>query len=254
MPRICATIEARMGSTRLPGKVLAEACGKPMLELMIERVRRVSALDEIIVATTLNEGDDKIVEFCSRQSIGCYRGSEEDVLTRILEAARAYDADVIVELTGDSPLIDPGVISEVVEAYLSSGADYVSNILERSYPIGMDTQVFATKILEDVSRRTDDPIDREHVSLYIYSHPEVYSLENVAASGAMNRHHDLRLTLDTPEDLALIVAVYDALYSKNTEFSLIEIIEFLDSRPDIAMLNANVIQRAVPVDLQGNIQ
>lgn len=242
--KIFATIEARMTSTRLPGKVLREAVGKPMLELMIERVRRVPMLDGVIVATTVNAADDAIVALARRLGVACYRGSEDDVLSRVLEAARAHHADVIVELTGDCPLIDPDIVTETIDRYLASGADYVSNILERTYPIGMDTQVFATDVLADVARRSDDPADHEHVSLFIYRHPEIYRLRNVAAPQCFTRPR-LRLTLDTGEDLALIGAVFEALYADNPNFGLSDILAFLDRRPEIAGLNAAVAHRYV---------
>jgi spore coat polysaccharide biosynthesis protein SpsF len=233
-----------MTSTRLPGKVLTPILGKPMLELMVERVLRVEALDNVIVATTTNSADDAVSSLASRLGIDCYRGSEDDVLNRVLEAAQAYEAEVIVELTGDSPLIDPAVISRVIETYYRSGADYVANILLRTYPIGMDTQVFATDVLSSVAQQTDDPTDHEHVSLYIYRHPELFNLKNVAAPEKLART-DLRLTLDTPEDLALIKAVYEALYFHKPAFGLSDVISFLDSRPDIASLNATIEQREV---------
>ena len=242
--RIVATIEARMASTRLPGKVLAEAEGKPMLALMVERLRRVPALDEIVIATTVNAGDDKVEALARQLGVGCWRGSEEDVLLRVLDAARAHRADVIVELTGDCPLIDPAIVSRVIDAYCGAGVDYVSNVLQRSYPIGMDTQVFATEVLADVARRTQDPFDHEHVSVYIYRHPEIYRLLNVAAPAAETRPEQ-RLTLDTPEDLALIRAVFAALRPRDQAFSLAQMLAFLDANPEIARVNATVRHRHV---------
>lgn len=243
-PRICATIEARMTSTRLPGKVLAPCLGKPMLELMVERVRRVPSLDGIIIATTTNRTDDPVAALAERLGVGCWRGSEEDVLTRVLEAARAHRVDVVVELTGDCPLIDPEIVERVIQEYRHAGADYVSNVLTRSYPIGMDTEVFATNVLEDVARRTDDPVDREHVSVYIYRHPEIYTLGNVAAPPRCERPR-LRLTLDTTEDLQVIRSVFEALYPANPEFSLADVLAFLDRKPEISAINAHVQHRYV---------
>jgi spore coat polysaccharide biosynthesis protein SpsF len=226
-----------MTSTRLPGKVLAFAEGKPMLELMIERLRFVPEIDEIVIATTVNEADDPVVELAERAGVNIYRGSEHDVLGRVLNAAMEHRADVIVELTGDCPLIDPALVSMVTRRYLEAGVQYVSNVLQRSYPDGMDTQVFSTSVLADVDRRSVDPSDREHVSLYIYSHPELYSLANVTAPSAETRP-DMRLTLDTANDLALIRAVFTALRPTRRDFSLAEIISFLDENPAIAELNA----------------
>jgi spore coat polysaccharide biosynthesis protein SpsF len=211
---------------------------------MIERVSRVPVLDGIIVATTENTADDSIVALARRLGVGWYRGSEDDVLSRVLEAAGSQNADVIVELTGDCPLIDPDVIAETIETYLVSDADYVSNILERTYPIGMDTQVFATNALADVARRTEDPLHREHVSLFFYRHPEIYRLKNVAAQKSLARPNQ-RLTLDTTEDLALIRTVFEGLYPDKPDFGLGNILAFLDSQPEIAKLNSAVAHRYV---------
>ena len=241
---IFATIEARMRSTRLPGKVLLDAAGKPMLERMVDRVRRVSSLDGIVVATTVEPDDDPIAELAERIGVGVFRGSEDDVMGRVLGAAESHGVDIIVELTGDCPVIDPIVIDKVIAAYRASGADYCSNVLKRSYPIGMDTQVFATEILKDAFERTSDPVDREHVSLFIYHHPELYSLHNVEPEPHLVLP-DLRLTLDTREDLQVLNAVFEALLPDNPEFSLEEILDLLNRRPDLADLNAHVQHRWV---------
>ena len=156
-----------MTSTRLPGKVLLEAVGKPLLELMVERLRRARSLDEIVVATTTEPSSDPIAALADRLGIGCFRGSEDDVLGRVLGAAQAYDAELIVETTGDCPLVDPDVLDLVVERFRVGGVDYCSNTLERTYPRGMDVEVLPTAVLEEVASLTDDPADREHVSIYI---------------------------------------------------------------------------------------
>jgi spore coat polysaccharide biosynthesis protein SpsF len=244
MPRTVATIEARMTSSRLPGKVLAKADGTPMLELMIERLRFAPELDEIVIATTSNATDDDIEVLARRLGVGIWRGSEEDVLVRVLDAATAYKADAIVELTGDCPLLDPVLVSETIQHYRTAGVDYVSNGRTPGYPMGMGVQVFAAEVLRDVAARTDDPVDHEHVSLYIYRHPEIYSLSGVDAPKEHARP-DMRLTLDTSEDLAVIRAVFAALRPKRRDFSLSEIIAFIDAHPEIAAINAAVVQRRV---------
>jgi spore coat polysaccharide biosynthesis protein SpsF len=239
-----ATIEARMTSTRLPGKVLAECCGKAMLELMVERLRHVPELDQIVIATTVNATDDPIEALARRLGVGIWRGSEDDVLQRVLDAAQAHKADVIVELTGDCPLIDPAIVSRVVRAYRASHVDYCANVLTRSWPIGMDTQVFATSVLADVARRTGDPTDHEHVSLFIYRHPELYRLLGIEAP-TDERRPDMRLTLDTPEDLAVIRALFAALRADDAAFPVSRMIAWLDAHPEIARLNATVRHRHV---------
>lgn len=244
MSRTVATIEARMTSSRLPGKVLMEIAGRPALELMIERLRRVPSLDGIVIATTVNATDQPIVDLAARLGVGCFRGSEEDVLARVLGAAEAYGIDVIVETTGDCPLIDPAVVERTIQAYRASGADYVSNVLRRTYPIGMDTQVFAREVLADVARRTDDPFDHEHVSVFIYRHPELYRLLNVAAP-EQQTDPELRLTLDTAEDLMLLRKLADAALSRNIAAGLDDILAALRDRPALRALNAHVVHRHV---------
>ena len=153
--KVVATIEARMTSTRLPGKVLLEIGGKPALEFMIDRVKQSRLVDDIVVATTVNSSDQPIIDLCNKMGCKYFRGSEEDVLLRVLEAAKSVDADIIMELTGDCPFIDPDIIDKVIELYSSGDYDYASNVVERSFPDGFDTQVFSVQSLEKVSRLTD---------------------------------------------------------------------------------------------------
>lgn len=248
MPRnlghIVATIEARMTSTRLPGKVLMPSLGRPMLELMIERVRRAPSLQGIVVCTTTNATDDPVVALCEKLGVGHWRGSEDDVLQRVLDGAKAHKVDTIVELTGDCPLIDPVLIENVIAAYRDSDVDYCANQLERCYPIGMDTQVFSTAVLDDVNRRTREADDHEHVSLYIYRHPELYGLKHVPAAA---EHHfpKMRLTLDTPEDYRLIDAVFTKLYPANPAFTLTDILALFEREPGLLDLNAHIKQKTV---------
>lgn len=227
-----------MTSSRLPGKVLMQAEGKPMLELMIERLRYVPELDDLVVATTSNGTDDPIEGLARKLGVNVWRGSEANVLNRVLEAAQEYRADVIVELTGDCPLIDPHIVSKVIGRYRTAGVDYVSNVLTRSYPDGMDTQVFATAVLADVASRTMDSEDLEHVSRFIYHHPEIYSLANVLASPAETRP-SLRLTLDTARDYEVICAVFAELRPSRSDFSLRDILSFLGQKPAVAMINGS---------------
>jgi spore coat polysaccharide biosynthesis protein SpsF len=241
--RVVATIEARMRSTRLPGKVLLPILGRPMLELMVERLRRISRLDAIVIATTTDASCDPIEELANRLGVGCHRGSEDDVLDRVLRAAHSAQADVIVELTADCPLIDPDLTTQTIEAYLAGDADYVANCLREPYPRGMDVQVFSTATLEEVARLTDDPADHEHVSLYIYEHPERYRLREVPAGPP--EAAGLRLTVDTPEDFALVSQIYEALYPSDPAFGLREIFALFARRPDLQEINAEIAQKPV---------
>lgn len=240
---VTAIIEARMKSTRMPGKNLRPIMGRPMLEMLIERLKRSKLLDGIVVATTTDASDDVIEALCSKLGVGCFRGSMEDVLDRVLRAAQSVDADVIVEITGDCPLTDPGIVDQAVEFFLKNKYDYVSNVLKLTYPLGIAVQVFPVKVLEEVSRLTQDPADREHVSLYIYEHPERYSLHNID-SGLPEKYRNYRLTVDTPEDFALICAVFEALYPDKPAFDLGDMLTFLDSNPDLLELNRSIQQRS----------
>ena len=239
-----AIIEARMTSTRLPGKHMLPVFGKPMLELLIERLKRANVLDQIVVATTQNSMDDVIEELAHRLGVGCFRGSEPDVLDRVLRAAHANEADVIVEITGDCPLIDPTIIDQVVRIYQKNIFDYVSNVQKMTYPIGMDVQVFSTVVLERVARLTQDPIDHEHVSLYIYEHPEIFSLFYLE-SDLPEKYWNLRLTLDTQEDFQLIKAIYELLYPQNPAFTLYDIVDLLEKRKDLLKLNRHIQEKKV---------
>jgi len=240
-PRVVGIIQARMTSTRLPGKVLLPAVGTPLLQLMIERLRRAERLDDVWVATTDQPASDPIEALARELGAGCFRGSEEDVLSRVLGTAEAAGADVIVETTGDCPLIDPAVVDRVVDAYLAGDVDYASNVLRRTYPRGLDTQVFPTAVLAEVDALTQDPADREHVSLYIYEHPERYRLRNVESGHPGSA--ELRLTVDTPEDLELVREVFSALHPSNPAFGLEDMLALFRERPELAAINREIRQK-----------
>ncbi|OGW83075.1 MAG: spore coat biosynthesis protein F [Omnitrophica bacterium RIFCSPHIGHO2_02_FULL_51_18] len=245
MKRRCvATIEARMTSSRLPGKILMPLAGKPSLERMVERIRLSKQVDEVVVATTVNPKDDSVEAWAKKAGVAFFRGSEDDVLLRVLEAAKAFRADVIVELCGDCPLIDPTIIDEVLGYYLAHDYDYVSNSsLGRSYPLGFDVKIFSTKVLEEVNGLTQDQDDHEHVSLYIYEHPERYKLANLTAPPELHCPNQ-RLCVDTLEDFKVVRSVYNALYESNPRFSAPDILRYLQAHPEIAGLNAQVQQRS----------
>ena len=232
-----------MTSSRLPGKVLLEAAGKPLLEHMVERLRRARTLDAIVIATTAEAASDPIVALAERLGVGCFRGSEDDVLGRVLGAAQAHDAELIVETTGDCPLIDPAVLDLVVDTFNEGRVDYCSNTLERTYPRGLDVQAFPTAVLAEVAELTDEPADREHVSLYIYEHPERYRLRSVVSGRP--ELGELRVTVDTPEDYALIRAIFEALYPHDPAFALQDVLDLLERDPHLRELNRHVQQKPV---------
>jgi len=237
---IVAIIEARMASTRLPGKVMRGIYGRPMLDMMVERVRMARTLDDVVVATTIRQADDQIYNFCKRNSIAVWRGSEDDVLHRVLQAAYQFEADVIVELTGDCPLIDPAMIDKVVGDYMLGGADFVYNRLDPRTPIGMDVRVFSTKALAELNEKTTDPADREHVSLHFWEHPKEYRCRNVFTQ-LPKWASSLRLTVDTEEDFSVIEKVFFELYPF---FGLFDILNLYQEKPELFEDNAEIQQKA----------
>lgn len=242
--KVVCTVEARMRSSRLPGKVLKPAVGKPMLELMIERLKRARTVDAIVVATTDNPSDQPIEDLARELGVGCFRGSEADVLDRVLKAARQAAADVVVETTGDCPLISPEVVDKVVETFLMNKVDYCSNLVERTFPRGMDVEVFWFRRLEEIAQLATDPTDREHVSTYFHKHRERYSLLNVASTlppGAA----DIRLTVDTQDDLEMVSSIFESLYLRNPEFDLEDVLNLVADNPSLTAINSHVEHKAV---------
>lgn len=237
--RVVDIIEARMTSTRLPGKVLKEVQGKPLLQHMVERLQRSNLLDDIVIATTTNPSDDVIESLANKIGVPCYRGSEDDVLQRVLDAAHENNVDVIVETPGDCPMIDWEVLDNVIAHYLNNDYDYVSNNLELTYPGGLDVQVFSTKTLEDVNKRTSSPVDHEHVSLFIYRNQHIYNVDNVNAPNNLN-YPDIKFLLDTPDDLKLITEVYNELYPIKPKFKCIDLIDLVKNKPVLQEINKSV--------------
>lgn len=240
--KVVAIIQARMGSTRLPGKIMKEVMGKPLLEYQIERVKRAKTIDEIIIATTTKKADDQIAEFCEQLSIPCYRGSEEDVLARYYEAATKYKADIIVRITSDCPVIDPEVIDRVVDKYLNGGYDYVSNTIERTFPRGMDIEVFSYKSLEKAHKNAKKQSEREHVTPYLYLNDNNFKLGKFLG---VNDYSKYRLTVDTIEDFQVIKIIIQELSEKNKLFGMKDIIYFLSSNPEIVKINENIEQKKI---------
>lgn len=242
--RIIASIEARMTSTRLPGKVLMQCCGKPILDLLVERVKRSQYINEIVVATTVNGADDVLVEESKKLGIHYYRGDEYDVVERVVGAMQKYKAEIVVQLTGDCPLLDPEIIDQVVRLYMFNNFDYVSNTLIRSYPRGLDVQVSNLSILEESLRIARDAPQHEHLYLSIYENPDKYKLFNVFAPVELCRP-DYRWTLDTLGDYNFIEAVFKNLYKSKPQFTSKDIIDFLKIHPEIVALNNDVEQKRV---------
>ena len=240
---INAVVATRMTSTRLPGKVLMDLAGEPALIRLIERLRRSKYIQDIIIATTTNPQDDVVVSTAEKAGVKFYRGSEEDVLQRTVKAAEEFDTEYIVQVTSDCPLIDAETVDAVIERMMNHPyLDYVGNHLVRTYPLGFSVEIFRTKLLSAIEKATQDPADREHVSLYIYERPETYKLSNVEAPVFL-RHPEYRLTLDTKEDYFVINNIYENLYNLNPTFDLYEIVKYLQRNPQIAQVNKNIVQK-----------
>ena len=237
MPRIIASIEARMGATRLPGKVLKPIGGVPALARMIRRVGLAGRLDGVVVATTQEAADGPVAALAEVEGVAVFRGSEVDVLDRVLKAQQMMDADIVVELCGDCPLIDPAIIDRAVDLYLDSGADLVTTTQPQSYPQGMDVEVFSLPALQAVARRIQDPSVREHVSLQFYKDADRYRIENLVAPEG-ERAPEIRLLLDYPSDLISLDAVWRTLEPDHgDQFSVADIIHLLQQRPDLCATN-----------------
>jgi spore coat polysaccharide biosynthesis protein SpsF len=236
--KVVAIIQARMGSSRLPGKVLKDLDGETVLSRVVRRVERANLIDEVLVATTDQTPDDAIVEECNLCSVRVFRGNEDDVLDRYFRAAQLNKADVVVRITSDCPLIDPEITEETVRAFLSQEADYASNALERTYPRGLDTEVMTLQALQRAWSAADQPYQRAHVTPYIYEHPDEFKIVTVTGDSDFSRH---RWTLDTPEDLEFIRAVYARL--RGRDFRWHDVLQVLEREPALIALNRDVAQK-----------
>ena len=239
-------IQARMGSTRLPGKVMRELCGKTVLGHVIARVKACHLIDEVVVATTVLERDDVVAEESRKHGARIFRGSEDDVLSRYYLAAREAGADIVVRVTSDCPLYDHKVLSRMMEYFLSVYAteeriDYYNNFLVRSFPRGLETEVFTYEALEQAAREASKPYEREHVTPYIYLHPELFKFSGLQNDTDLSFH---RWTLDTQDDWELISAIYQQLGSEGDDiFSSDAVLELLKKNPELIQLNAHVKQK-----------
>ena len=237
-------VQARMSSTRLPGKVLLPIGGRPMLSYQLERLRRVRAQDLIVIATTVNAADDPIVEFCAAEGVRCTRGPELDVLRRYHEAATAVGASVVVRVTSDCPLIDPDVVDDVMRIFNASRGtlDYVSNMLEPSYPCGMAAEVMSTLALSRADVEATSPVDREHVTPFLYRNPQRFRLRSVRLGMDLSAN---RWTVDTPEDFELVRRILETLHPHAPDFDMNDVLALLEQHPQWRTLNQHVRQKAL---------
>ncbi len=239
--KVAAIVQARMGSTRLPGKVLLDIAGKSMLARVVGRLSAAKSLDSLLVATTDSPQDDVIVEECRRLSVTAFRGQEDDVLDRYHQAAQSIAADVVVRITSDCPLVDREVTDQTIEKFLAEQPDYASNCLIRTFPRGLDTEVMTAQALRQAWSEADQAYQRAHVTPYIYEHPEKFKLLSVTGEQDYSRH---RWTVDTPEDLDLMRAIYQRLGWKG-DFLWRDVLALFDDALELAALNRDVAQKAL---------
>lgn len=229
-----------MSSTRLPGKVLRPILGREMVLRQLERIARAKEIDRVIVATSAREDDEPIALACRSVGVVCFRGSLADVLDRFFQAAREYPAQHVMRLTADCPLVDPVLLDQLVRLHVSGGYDYSSNVHPRSYPIGLDAEIFTAKLLQEAAGKANTPYEREHVT------PYMFQAGSQTVQGALIDAQDrssLRWTVDYLEDFEFVKAVYERLYPLNPDFTTADIYELLARQPDIAALNAQCSKR-----------
>jgi len=238
-------VQARMASTRLPGKIMKKVLDKTLLEYQLERLFRVKQADQVVIATTDHGEEQPIVSLCEKLGVPYFRGSEQDVLARYHGAATEYGAGVVVRITSDCPLIDPAVVDMVISFYLAHKEeyDYVSNTFpELTYPRGMDTEVFSYKALKEAYEQAQDQAEREHVTIFIKRRPKRYRIKNLPYDKDYSHY---RWTVDTPEDFALIEKMITALYPANPYFSLEDCLLLMEEHPEWAKINAGIQQKLV---------
>lgn len=237
-------IQARMGSTRLPGKILKPLAGKPMLLHVYERLQKSAYIHQTIIATTDLSVDDIVENFCALNNIKCFRGSSNDVLSRYYHAAHKYNCEVVIRITADCPLIDPIIIDKMILDFDNNfdKIDYLSNTLTRSFPRGLDTEIFTFDALARAFNNATSTFEREHVTPYIYNNKDIFSLKNFMNDIDLSAY---RWTVDTTEDFKLVEIIYNKLFEANSIFLLDDILELFRQNPSLFDINNNVEQKKV---------
>lgn len=231
-----AIIQARMSSTRLPGKTLLPLAARPLIQHVVDRISACETIDQVVLATTDSPADDPLVEWATAAGVVCFRGSEEDVLGRYFAAAQACGATIVARVTADDPFKDPQVTDMVVRHLLEHGLDFAYNNKPPTFPEGLDAEVFTFAALESAARDATDPFEREHVTQYFYRHPELFRQENVPCERQLSH---LRWTLDTEADYRMAQAVYDRLYDGHRIFLMDDVLALLAAHPEISVINAD---------------
>ena len=238
-----AIIQARCGSTRFPNKVFADINGKPLLWHVIDRLKHAKMIDDIIVATTNNSKDDSILSWCNENNVKCFRGSEDDVLNRYYCASVAFPSEYVVRITADDPFKEPSVIDDVISKLLEDGLDLVTNNYPPSFPEGLDCEAFSFSVLELMEKSAKDVFEREHVTQFVYRHPDRFKIGNIVSEKDLS---SLRWTIDNKEDYQMVKAIYANRKSGSKGILLMkEILEILDENPEIKLINADVKRSAM---------
>lgn len=239
---VTAIIQARMGSTRLPGKILKEVNGKPLLLHQINRLKHSKLIDQLVIATTTEKQDDIIEDFCKKYNVSFFRGSENDVLARYYEASEQFGGETIVRLTSDCPIIDSQIVDKTIKYFLDNNFDYVSNTIERTYPRGLDTEVFSKAALTETYLQANQAREREHVTVYIYTHQDKFKIGSVKEE---NDYSKFRWTVDTKEDLQLIKNILEYFKDKESDFDLQDAIVAMELNPEWFNINSFIEQKKV---------
>ncbi|OHE78485.1 MAG: hypothetical protein A2107_15665 [Verrucomicrobia bacterium GWF2_62_7] len=254
--KIGAIVQARMSSTRLPGKVglsLPHGGVKTVLEQVVHRLKRCRTLDGVAVATTTDKADLAVERLAGKAGAGIFRGSKEDVLSRYYGAAAKYGYDAVVRITSDCPCVDPGLVDDLVKRHIKSRADYTANVVTLTYPDGYDIEVFSFAALQNAHKLAKARPDREHVTAFIRANPRLFRVVSVEAPSRYRRP-DLRLTLDTPEDYALLCAVYDDLYPRNKTFGIDDVFRLFRRKPWLETINRRSLAKKVLKDERAELR
>ncbi len=243
--KIIGTIQARMGSSRFPGKVLKEIMGKPMLHYQIERIKQSILIDDVVIATSTSSLDDAIEDFAKKTKMKYFRGSENDVLQRIVDTLKHYQVDIHVEFMGDNPIPDANLVDSIVGFYLKNKDkyDFVTNSLKTTYPPGFEVYVFPSEVLYRAEKNVTDPVLREHVGLHIYSHPDKFRIFNIEAHESIKKYVDYHFEVDTEEDFEVMKALIEHFYPENPCFAMMQAIEFLKNHPELREKTSNIPRR-----------
>ncbi|MBN1384684.1 MAG: glycosyltransferase family protein [Elusimicrobia bacterium] len=253
--RISVIIQARMSSSRLPGKILKNLpynSGITVLGQVIRRLRCSKEIDDIIIATTIEKEDNRVVDIARKENVKYFRGSKEDVLSRYFFAAEENGADIIVRVTSDCPVIDPEIVDLAIEKHIKARADYTSNFLKRTYPHGLDVEVFKFDTLKKTYKNACRDYEKEHVTPYIFNRPSTFKISQVVAPDELYAP-DIRVTLDTEEDYALLCAVFDYLYDRNKYFNAYDVINIFKQKPWLKLINKKIVQKKVSNTLKDEI-